>query len=126
MEERAIGVQLRLSEPDSDAGELQKLTRELARSLNCRDAITASVPEDTPAPGKKGAFQEAATLLLQLAGSGGAVALVGVLKSWFERRPLLDIEVQRADGAKLKLHAENVGSKKIEQLRIELEGFLRG
>jgi len=120
-------LRLNLSEADSSLSDLQALTRELTNALDRQRDISASLPDGVPEPGKKGDPQTIGAILLQLAGSGGViVSLIGVLKSYFERKPALDIELQRADGAKFKVHADSFKANEIEPIRTELEKFLKG
>ena len=118
---------LNLSDGDSNSSELQALTRELTNTLDRQRDISASLPEGLPEPGKKGDPQTIGSILLQLAGSGGViVSLIGVLKTYFERKPTLELELQRPDGAKLKVHADSFKSNEIEPIRAEFEKFLKG
>jgi hypothetical protein len=106
---------------------LQALTRELAATLDRQSNIAATLPEAVPAKGKRGDALAIGTILLQLVGSGGViVSLVGVLKTWFERKPTLELELQRPDGAKFRLHAESLGSDEIAHFRQQLDNFIEG
>jgi hypothetical protein len=127
MQSSARFLQLQLQDPETDAHQLLTITRELASTLDRQSGITASLAEGNPQPGKKGDPQAIGAVLLQLASSGGViVSLIGALKTWFERKPTLDVELQRADGARLKLRAENLKSDEFERLRKQLDSFIGG
>jgi hypothetical protein len=125
--DQPVSLRLVLTDDAAGASELQSVTRELATTIDRQDGIGAALPEGTPQEGKKGDFQAIGSILLQLAASGGViVSLIGVLKTWLERKPTLDFELQRADGAKLKLHAENLQAAQTTQLRDQIQRFLKG
>lgn len=110
-----------------EPGQLQQMTRELTNSLNREADINATLPDAIPKPGQRGDALALGTILLQLIGSGGViVSLVGVLKSWFERKPTLELELQRGDGAKFRLRAENLKLGEIEDIRQKLDSFIAG
>jgi len=114
---------------DTDPSDLQRFTRELAVKLNQQPGIDASLPEGAAQAGSKGDPITLGAILLQLSSGGGVfVTLIGVLKSWLERDPTISVEfeMQRQDGARLKIHADKVKPDSIEQLREEFENFASG
>jgi hypothetical protein len=118
---------LTLHDSEVDSGQLQQMTRELAASINRETEIGATFPDAIPKPGQRGDPLAIGTIILQLIGSGGViVSLVGVFKSWFERKPTLEVELQRADGAKFRLRAENLNLREIEDIRQKLDSFMSG
>jgi hypothetical protein len=118
-------VRLLLTEPGTQAGQLQTLTRDLAAALSRQPSIAATLEEGPAQPGKKGDLQTIGAILLQLAGSGGVIiSLINVLKAYFERRPQLQIEVKRADGAVLKVQARDLESSEMDDLRTQIAKFL--
>lgn len=118
-------LELKVNDSAAEPSQVQSLTRELAAKLDRQADITATLPEGIPKSGQRGDALAIGTILLQLVGSGGViVSLIGVLKSWFERKPTLELELQRADGTKFKLHAENLKPGEIEQLRQQLDSFI--
>jgi hypothetical protein len=118
-------VRLLLTEPGTQAGQLQTLTRDLAAALSRQPSIAATLEEGAAQPGKKGDLQAIGAILLQLAGSGGVIiSLINVLKAYFERRPQLQIEVKRADGAVLKVQARDLESGEMDDLRTQIAKFL--
>jgi len=118
-------LRLTLTDAAADASDLQSVTRDLATTIGKQPGIDATLPEGDPAAGKRGDPITIGAILLQLAAGGGViVSLIGVLKTWLERKPTLDFELQRADGAKLKLHAENLQSADTAKLRGQIERFL--
>ena len=120
-------MRLQLQDPEAEAGQLQAITRDLAQTLDRQLEITASLPEGDSEPGKKGDPQAIGAILLQLAGSGGVIfSLLGILKTWFERKPTLEVELQRADGAKFKVRAESLRHGEFDELRKQITDFLGG
>jgi hypothetical protein len=122
-------LSLNIVATDADPSDLQKVTRELAATLNRQPGIDASLAEGASEPGAKGDPITLGAILLQLASGGGVfVTLIGVLKNWMERDPAISVEfeMQRQDGAKLKIRADRVKPDSIEQLREEFENFASG
>ena len=121
-------LRLNIVATDADPSDLQKVTRELAAKLNRQPGIDASLAEGASQAGAKGDPITLGAILLQLSSGGVFVTLIGVLKSWLERDPAISIEfeMQRQDGAKLKIHADKVTADSIEQLREEFENFASG
>ena len=110
--------QLNIQDSTANPSQLLTVTRELAATLGRQREITAQLPEGAAEPGQKGDLQAIGTILLQLAGGGGViVSLISVLKTYFERKPTLEMELQRPDGSKLKIHAESLGSTAMNQFQ---------
>jgi hypothetical protein len=123
---KLLTLQLHLSEEDMDASRIQQVTREAAEALDHQAQISARLPEGIMKASKKGDWQSLGTIVMQLAGSGGViVSLIGVFRTWFERRPKLQIELERADGATLKIRSENFDADQVRQLAKQIESFLQ-
>ncbi len=95
--------------------DLHDLTLDLSRTLSQETETQAILPEQSGPPGTKGDLIAVGTLLLTFLTSGAAVAMFGVLKSYFERSSSLEMEFQREDGKKLAIRAENLQPEQIDQ-----------
>ena len=94
--------------------DLDQLARDLSRTLNHETDIESALSERAGGIGTKGDPISIGTIVLAFLTSGTAVAMFGVLKSYFERNSSLEMEFQREDGKKLMIRAENVQSDKID------------
>ena len=111
--------------PESTQSQSAGLTREFMASLDRQRGIEASLPETRGEPGYKGDPQLIGSIILQLAASGGVVVtLVNVLKSYFDRKPSLEFELTRKDGAALKVKAANFDQHQIASFMETLKAFL--
>ena len=91
---------------------LTELTKSLRQDLSQNLELSVQQPEEAGASESKGISE----IIMLVLGSGGAgVALLQVLKSYVERRPSIRIELERADGRKLKIDAEHLSPAQIEQ-----------
>ncbi len=97
---------------DEDMAELCfALSQEIARETG----LTARQAEAAGGRGRKGNFVTIGEIALVALGSGGAgVALLQVLKSYVERKPTLEMELE-VSGNKLKIKTEHFSPKQIEQ-----------
>src|SRR5262245_59704841 len=102
---------LSITSPTHDHDALNELTIAMCRSINNETDSTAELAEEPPTRrGDKGELLTIGSIVLGgLLGSGGVVVtLINVLKSYFERGRPIEIELERPDGAKLKIKGENV------------------
>jgi hypothetical protein len=100
---------LSLSAADLDEDDLQNLTHGLCRDLRDEVGINAHLATQPAAIGHKGDLSVLGQIVLSGIGAGGfAVALVNVLKSYIERKPSLQFELQKKDGDKLTIKAEDL------------------
>ncbi len=106
---------LQLTASDLSDEDLQKLTRELSKTLNDETEAKATLPEETGGPGSKGDPITLGTIILTALSSGTVVALFNVLKSYIERKSSLAIEFKRKDGQQLKIKAEQLNKHQIDQ-----------
>jgi hypothetical protein len=125
MDEKQM-LTLRLSAAELDDSRLQSVTRDLANTLKEQNIGAIGLPEQPSQKGKKGDAVLIGNIILTLIGSGGvAVSLVQVLKAYIERKPSLHFELDRADGKKLSLNAENLGGKQMTEATRMVEQFLK-
>lgn len=94
---------------------IARLTRDLARDL-AREGIAGGPVEHPAAPGERGEPVTLGVLALALIKSGAVVALVRCLQAYLAREPSLSVELQRSDGSRLKVTAQNLGSAEFRRL----------
>lgn len=111
--ETAMEATLKITSDDLDEKKLQDLTRDLTNTLNRETVLTATLPEEAGEEGAKGDPITLGTILLAAIKSGAVVALFEVLKAYFERKPSLAIEIERGDGQKIKIGAEQLDEEQI-------------
>ena len=104
--------------------QLHSLTLELAQTIASETDICAQIPEHPPAPEAKGDPITVGTLVLAFFSSGAAVALIGVLKSYFDRASNLTIDIKRPDGHQVNISAQNMKPEQIENTVARLSGLL--
>lgn len=103
------------------------LTREIIQTINSETVISSQILEHPSITGAKGEPITMGVLILSFLSSGGvAVALIGVLKSYFDRVSNLTIEVKRSDGSQVSLSAQNMKPEQIEDTVARLSSVLKG
>lgn len=121
-----MSVSMMISSQDADAEELQQLTLDLMNTMNVETDVGASLPEIKREPGSRGDAVTLGQIALTALTSGTVVALFEVLRAYFERKPSLEIELQRTDGERISIKAEQIGNDQLERT-IGLAGrFLKG
>jgi hypothetical protein len=119
-------IQIQIFEPNSNPSETARLTRDLVESLGKQRDIEAALNEGRAELGSKGEVVLAGQIAMQLIASGGVVVtLVNVFKSYFERKPLLEVEIKRKDGETLKVRAESVEDKQLSSFLEKIREFLQ-
>lgn len=103
---------------------LHELTLDLSRTIGSETDISAQIPEHQPEPGAKGDTITVGTLFLAFFSSGAAVALIGVLKSYFDRASNLTIDIKRPDGHQVNISAQNMKPEQIENTVVRLKNLL--
>ena len=109
-----MNATLSLHDSRMAAEDLQELTVELLRSIRQETELTAKLPEERGGVGTKGDAVTIGQIMLVALSSGTMVALFQVLKSYVERKPTLEIELE-LPGKKLKIKAEHLNAGQIEQ-----------
>jgi hypothetical protein len=107
-----VSVQLRC--PDLDDSRLQSMTFDVMTSLRDQNIGKVRQPEKPVEVGMKGDPVTIGTIIMTLIGSGGvAVTLIDAMRPYFERKPVLKVELSRPDGKKVVLDAESVSPKQL-------------
>ena len=109
-----MDAELSLHHEEMSEEALQELVFSLMRSLNQETDLTARLPEETGGIGTRGNIGIVGQIFLAALSSGTVVSLLQVLKSYVERKPTLEIELELS-GKKLKIKAEHLSPEQIEQ-----------
>jgi hypothetical protein len=108
-------LSLKVSSGSFSEEELHSVTRQLAQAIQSETGIAALIPEYQPTPGVKGTSSILGEIALTLLSSGGAaVALIGVLKAYFDRASNFSINIKRPDGPEITISAQNMKPEQIE------------
>jgi len=121
-----MAVTLLLSAPGLDPDRLHGLALSLGRTINAETDMTAGVPEEDPRPGAKGDPVTIGAIVLALITSGAAAKLCEVLGAYFERDSKLEVALERDDGSRLDIKAENLSSARMEETVGLVREFLAG
>lgn len=113
-----MDLTLNLSSSELDNEELQALTRQLCHSIAGETDIQAEIPSSDAVQGTKGEPITIGVITLALLSSPAVVALCEVLKAYFNR-PLDAIELEKADGTKLKLTLKNIKLEDVQKFLSE-------
>lgn len=116
---------LSVSSDRLDSLALQHLTADLSRDINGETDITATTPQGKSEDGAKGEPITIGVILLAFLTTGTAVALLNVIRAYFERDSMLKVEFQREDGRRLSISAENVNSSQIDQTMVLAKNFFK-
>lgn len=116
------------TEYESDAGELDALTRRLRRELLETDVTGVQQADggELPQGAKAAGAIDWNTLLVTLAGSGGMlVTLVGTLTAWLQRNRGTKMHVRMPDGTEMTLEGAEVDQATINSLVAVMEAKLK-
>ena len=105
---------LSLHDSSLSAEDIADLTGRLRLDIIQETDLTARQVETAGGLGTKGDIGIIGQIFLAALSSGTVVALLQVLKSYVERKPTLEIELEVA-GKKLKIKAEHLRPEQIEQ-----------
>ena len=105
-----MSVTLSLSADDLDTDDLQDTARLLCRDLIVEAGVTAALATKPGEPGTKAGDLPVygQIIIAAISGGGFAVALVNVLKAYVQRKPSLQFELQRKNGDKVKIKADDL------------------
>lgn len=106
---------LNLSCNELDDDELQALTQELCEHIENETEIKAEIPKQD----WKGNLVTLGTIVLNFLGDTSATALFEIFKAYFTRVPSLNIKLERADGSKVKISAQNLKPEQLQSLLIQ-------
>jgi hypothetical protein len=118
---------LSFSATDLDESDLRRLTLRLCNELN--EAGVDATPHTQPAAigDKSGDLPVWGQIVITALGTGGfAVALVNVLKSYIERKPSLQFELQKKNRDKLTIRAEHLRGDDITRLTQMIKEAIEG
>ncbi len=119
-----MNVRLSLTSAELGAEDLQALTRDFCNTASREDDLEAEMAYGAAAAGTKaGEVVQIGNLALTFLTSGAAVALINVCKSFFERNSSLEMSVEREDGKKFSIKAQNVRSDEIAKTLETLREF---
>jgi hypothetical protein len=113
--EAAMPVQMNLRMEDDSAEALQRFTHELLLTLNTETDARAALPEVPAEQGDRGDAVILGQIVLTALTSGTVVALFGVLKAYFERKPSMEIAFKRPDGADFTVKASQLGKSQVAE-----------
>ena len=111
-----MAITLSVSSKQLNDERLQTLSSDLCRSIIKETDIEAELAEGAAQRGARGEPITVGLILLTFFSSKSAVALLNVLKSYFERDSSLAVNIQREDGAKLVISAKNMKPDQIENI----------
>ena len=118
-----MAVTLSVSAADLDNDDLHDLTRQLCRDLIVEAGVTAALATQPAALGTKAGdlpvFGE--IIIAAISGGGFAVALVNVLKAYVQRKPSLQFELQKKNGDKVKIKADDLRAGDMNHLTAAIE-----
>ncbi len=110
-----MGVTLSINAPALDREDLQALTRDLCTTLQRETDLEAKLPERVGGHGVKGDPITIGTIVLAFVTSGAAAKLFEVLRAYLERNSKIEIDIERDDGEKMSIKAENLATGSIEK-----------
>lgn len=117
-------VRLTLSSDELGNENIQELTTNLCQTIVKETDIDAKIAEGPTQKGAKGEPITLGLLALTFLSSGAAVALFNVFKSYFDRESSLKLNLQREDGTKLTINAQNMKPEQVEATLNRFEKFL--
>ena len=111
-----MSTTLSITSSDIDAEDLNELTLDLCRTINSETDIKAEQAQSPARRDTKGDMLTIGSIVLGLISSGGVVVtLINVLKSYLERGRPIEIELERPDGAKLKIKGNDVKEDQLDR-----------
>ena len=96
--------------------DLQNMVFELTGVINDETEITANVAEKSGRAGSKGDVITMGHIVLTALSSGTVVALINVLKTYVSRKKTFKFEIQKNNGDKIILDAQNTGGNQINAM----------
>jgi len=114
-----MSVTLSIACDELEAEDLHVLTVELVKTLKQETDLVTSLAETPGEPGQRGMDVLLGQIILTAFSSGAVVALFNILKTYFERKSTLKVNIQRGDGKSFEIRAENLTKGQInETIRI--------
>jgi len=114
-----MSVMLSIVCDELEAEDLHALTVDLVKTLKEETDLVTSLAETPGEPGQRGMDVLLGQIILTAFSSGAVVALFNILKTYFERKSTLKVNIQRGDGKSFEIRAENLTKGQInETIRI--------
>ncbi len=107
------------------AEDRKDLSIEMKRLINDETDLEAEIPEAQGKPGDKGDIPLWGQIVLTAFTSGAVAALIGVLRSYVDRKRSIVFDIQRKDGEKLTLNAQNLADDQVDQTLKMAQSFIR-
>ena len=109
---------------DLVAEDLHDVTRDIQHAIERETDAAVAIHEGNGSAGDKGEPITAGVILITILTSETAVALINVLKAYFDRHRKLRVALEKDDGNKLVIEADNLEDDEIEQtMKISREFF---
>jgi hypothetical protein len=105
--------------------QVQGLTQDLCRTIGDNTNIEAELPPTSAGQGTKGDPVTLGTIALTFISSGAAVALVNVLKSYFERQSSLEIKIKGENNKEVSIGAKNLHPEELRKTIETVDNLLR-
>jgi len=116
-----MNINLMLEAENFDEETIQTLTREVCTTINRETDFDASIGEQESKIGSKGDPVTTGQIILAILGTGGgAVALINVFKSFFDRSKELSIKLKKQDGDEIEISAKNINTSDVKSMLDEL------
>jgi len=120
-------ITLSISSPELSDERIQALTRDLCRTITKETSVEAELDKRVGVS-QRGAKGESITLgliALTFLSGGSAVALLEALKSYLARDSTLEMTLERNDGTKLIINANNMRREQIDETFRRAKDFLQ-
>lgn len=101
-------IRLHLASDDLPPAAIQSMARDIAQAIGHKTDATAAPPVTETRPDTRGEPVTIGVLTVSFLTGGTAVALVNLLKSFFDRNRRVSFTVERPDGHKITLSAANL------------------
>ena len=116
-------ITLSVSSPCLSDERIQALAGSLCRAITKDTDVEVELCKGVPQKGAKGEPITLGLIALTFLSGGSAVALLDVLKSFLARDSVLEMTLERNDGAKLIINAKNMGKEQIEETLSNAKDF---
>jgi hypothetical protein len=110
-----MSIIMQVSMADTDPEDLHEIAFDLMNTVNSETDIVAEIGEQPGKVGDKGESALIGQIIMTAFTSGAVVALFEVIKAYFERKPLMQIELKRPDGEQLMIKTEQVNRDHLDQ-----------
>ncbi|HEX6749974.1 MAG TPA: hypothetical protein VF092_21960 [Longimicrobium sp.] len=101
-----------------------ELSHDLQMALRETGAFSVSMDAPADNDSQTKGVEELGHLVISFLSGAGGLALIRVIRSYIERDRTIKIKLQRKDGAKLELNANNLAGSQVTATLSSLERFL--